>query len=74
LRNLSKKKLKNPSINQCGEKGRGVYIPAGKGRWGREGDYIPVGLKISKPLVPGKKNLLVLILGNPPEKGGEKKP
>jgi hypothetical protein len=34
-------KKKNPSINQCGEKGGGYYIP--------------VGLKISEPLVPGKK-------------------
>jgi hypothetical protein len=34
LRNLPKKKKKNPGINQCGEKGGGgYYIPTGSEDW-----------------------------------------
>jgi hypothetical protein len=56
LRNLPQKK-KNPSINQCGEKGGGgvLHIRQKRAVGAGGGDYIPAGLKISEPSILGKK-------------------
>jgi hypothetical protein len=69
-----KKKKKTLVLTNVGKRAGRYYIPAGKGRWGR--DYILASLKISELLVPGKKKILNpgINPGQPAGKGWEKKP
>jgi hypothetical protein len=84
-----KKKKKNPGINQCGEKGGGgYYIPIGsvylknlelsvlgiisRIKYGYGRTYLPTQ-RTRRKRVWKQKKTLVLTLGSPLEKGGEKK-